>query len=737
MKPPESFTENRHLWEVGIYRSTDSGDTWTLIASTANFKYITDIVIRDENGTSVIYAGVCSGVYKGSNFISNPSDGLYRSDDNGETWEQVLPNISGKAKPYSPARVRLASDGRIFIGTMRNLDGDGGATILYSDLGTTDSWTVYDKYENIIKTNSSDYNIPGRVIVAPAPSDANRVYAIIGTGYKTIATDFTYSKGSYVLRSDDGGQNWIKMKNPTGVYDYWATLAWHAFEINVNPDDPDMVYIGGLDVYKSDNGGSTWSQLSDWFEMYSKSKYKRYYREGTADLEYIHGDIHKFVFNPANPNEMIVTSDGGVFKTSDALSPKPSFTDHNKNYNTLQFYTGAIETSSGEQRVMGGTQDNGTLIYTDAPLTFEDLRSGGDGAYCFFDNHLTNTIITSSQFNFILIHHDNEYKYYIGDYHMNGIFINPTDYDPVLKYLYSNAVDYKRNIKNNLVRVKNTHYKPTADLVKVTNDVTTAFSTIKVSPFNQNDATKLFLGTESGRLFEINNAHSLVPSHTEIGSPQFPTANISSIDIGNTLDTLIVTFSNYGVSSIWQTYDGGATWSEKEGNLPDMPIRWIIYHPNDSKKAMIATEIGVWFTDELDEDTPEWVPVNDGLADVRVDMLRVRETDMTVLAATHGRGLAVANFGYLSDDLIKADDTSFEVYPNPADSYLRIRFLYKNNNAGDLSIFDQSGKQVYSETDISFADNYHEIDVSSLSPGIYIMKFPTANRSYSKKIVIN
>ena len=149
------------------------------------------------------------------------------------------------------------------------------------------------------------------------------------------------------------------------------------------------------------------------------------------------------------------------------------------------------------------------------------------------------------------------------------------------------------------------------------------------------------------------------------------------------------------------------------------------------------TGIGVWFTDELDEDTPEWIPVNDGLADVRVDMLRVRETDMTVLATAHGRGLAIANFGYLSDDLIKADDTSFDVYPNPANSYLRISFLDKNNKTGNLSIFDQSGKQVYSETDISFADNYHEIDVSSLSPGIYIMKFPTANRSYSKKIVIN
>ena len=148
------------------------------------------------------------------------------------------------------------------------------------------------------------------------------------------------------------------------------------------------------------------------------------------------------------------------------------------------------------------------------------------------------------------------------------------------------------------------------------------------------------------------------------------------------------------------------------------------------------TGIGVWFTDELDEDTPEWIPVNDGLADVRVDMLRVRETNMTVLAATHGRGLAIASFGYLSDDLIKADDTSFDVYPNPANSYLRISFLDKNNKTGNLSIFDQSGKQVYFETDISFMNNYHEVDVSSLPHGFYILKLISDQKVYSKKIVI-
>ena len=51
-----------------------------------------------------------------------------------------------------------------------------------------------------------------------------------------------------------------------------------------------------------------------------------------------------------------------------------------------------------------------------------------------------------------------------------------------------------------------------------------------------------------------------------------------------------------------------------------MPIRWAIYDPNNAKKALLATEIGVWYTDELDQLSPEWIPVNEGLANVRVDM---------------------------------------------------------------------------------------------------------------------
>ncbi|MDZ7742574.1 MAG: hypothetical protein U5Q03_12685 [Bacteroidota bacterium] len=50
---------------VGIYRTTDGGESWELMESTEDFKYVNDIVVRDEDGSSVIYAGVTSGFYHG------------------------------------------------------------------------------------------------------------------------------------------------------------------------------------------------------------------------------------------------------------------------------------------------------------------------------------------------------------------------------------------------------------------------------------------------------------------------------------------------------------------------------------------------------------------------------------------------------------------------------------------------------------------------------------------------
>jgi len=269
---------------AGIFKTNDAGLTWDLIESTDNFDYITDIAVKDEGGISVIYACVASGTYMGEDHQSEPSDGVFRSDDGGDTWEQVLPMIPGTLsnKPFTPADIEISSNGRIFVGTMENLDKQGGATVLYSDSGLPGSWTTYDYYNNLI-SNEAYYKIPARTLVATSPSNPDVVYAQFAAGY---VNGFVYYRGRYIASSADGGTNWSPKNKPNND---WSTLAWHAFVLKVDPSDPNTLYTGGLDLYKSSNGGLNWDKISDWALMY--------YGGGA---EYIHADQHNIQFQPGS-----------------------------------------------------------------------------------------------------------------------------------------------------------------------------------------------------------------------------------------------------------------------------------------------------------------------------------------------------------------------------------------------------------------------------------------------------
>ena len=141
---------------------------------------------------------------------------------------------------------------------------------------------------------------------------------------------------------------------------------------------------------------------------------------------------------------------------------------------------------------------------------------------------------------------------------------------------------------------------------------------------------------------------------TEIGSDNFPTGNVSSISIGSSENNILVTFSNYGIESVYYSSDGGQNWVAKESNLPDMPIRWSIFHPDSNDQALLATEIGVWYTTNLTDTDCIWYPSSNGLANVRIDMLSIRESDNMVLAASHGRGLFYGVYD-LQDSFILGD----------------------------------------------------------------------------------
>ncbi|MEE4257734.1 MAG: T9SS type A sorting domain-containing protein [Bacteroidales bacterium] len=699
---------------MGILKSTDGGASWDLIPSSESFKYVTDIQIRDEDGTSVIYAGVASGVYKGITHNSQPSNGLFRSVDAGNSWTQVIPNIPGTDEPYAISDIKIQGDGRIYVGSMGNPDLEGGATIFYSDQGTAGTWTVYDEVKNQIE-NQTSHNIPGRVILVPSPSEDYIVYALFSVGNNE---DFVRYRGRLIYRTVDSGETWDEVNIPDIQY---ATLSWHALCGAINPADPNHIFVGGLDAWSSSNAGNSWNQKSDWWWMYYG-----------GDDRYVHADQHIHLYKPGSSEEMLMGTDGGIFYTSNATSFNPVFVEKNHNYGSLQFYTCAISPIAGDDRYIGGLQDNGTLYYQGDPLDINDMIDQGDGAGCFWDADEPEIFITSVYYNRYTVW-DNGVPEDAGE--ESGTFICPADYDYKLNTLYANACGFQGQDANELLVIRNIPDNPWHMYVNLGTGLSTYYTHIKYSPHSPDGTTTLFVGSQTGQVFKVESAQAS-PAVTEITGPEFPEASVSCVAIGGSEDTLMVTFSNYGVNSVWQTYDGGDTWASIESNLPDMPIRWAIYHPHDAKQAMLATEIGTWTCNHLHLDDPQWIPNVEGMANVRVDMLQIREADNTVLAATHGRGLYTAE--WVSNPWVSIGEQPelpvSAIYPNPVRDVLNIRLDEQINARVSLDIFDMQGRLVMrEELDGMISD--HIVNTGQLPAGSYVVRMHSGKRSYSESII--
>jgi hypothetical protein len=402
------------------------------------------------------------------------------------------------------------------------------------------------------------------------------------------------------------------------------------------------------------------------------------------------------------------------------------FSERSKNLNTLQFYTCDISPTSGLNFFIGGLQDNGSLLYTGNPLNINNMISGGDGAYCFYDKDESDNLITSVYYNWYNFYID--YTSYGSINTQDGVFINPADYDFYNNTLYANSCSFSGYLANTITRIENVPFSDSFERLELDIDLETYFSHIKYSDYSPEGKATLFLGSQNGRLFKVTDAQE-TPETIEIGSDNFPVGYISCVAIGGSEDTLLVTFSNYGVTSVWETYDSGETWNDVSGNLPDMPIRWAIYHPDGSNQVMLATELGVWTTTNTSESN--WK--NDkGLPLVRVDMLKIRNADKTVLAATHGRGMQYTTWEYdTTTDIEELANNAFSIYPNPSKGLVNIDF--GNNTSSRVRIHDVNGKVVLEKTSET---GLLQVDLSEQPKSVYFISINQNGKEVSNKLIL-
>jgi len=564
---------------LGLWKSVDGGDTWQHLTTTANatFHYSQRTLVHPN----------------GDVYVATRTGGVRRSQDGGTTWEAVMtirPDVSD---------VQLGPNGDIYCATGFNA---GNARIFKTPMGPN----VGDvgTWEQITSPGVGFPNGFSRVELGISQSDPGTLYALV-----TIGSD---AEAVYKTTSD--GQFWFEKPIPTlspgSEIPFTRGQGWYDLCIAVDPNNAERVIVGGINQHMSTNGGSSWS---------------------VALSPNMHVDQHFILYEEGNSNVIYFGNDGGIYRTTNGAAPPESIQIRHRNsgYNVTQFYACAMHPGEYSDYFLAGSQDNNSIQFDSYEIDRTRAVLGGDGMYCHIDQNDPQFQLASSQFGNYALSNDGGQSFSAGGVAANGAFVAISQYDSDAKILYvsSNAgsgVYYRWDIT-----------QPQGETVNIASTFSGARH-IAVSP---NIDNRIYWGTGGSAYLIIDNAHEGLEVEGEFITLQAG-GSISCIEVerGNE-DHVLVTQSNYGVESILETKDGGQTWQSVEGDLPDMPVRWVVFNPDNADQAFIATEAGVWVTDNLDGDNTVWMPQTNGLPNVRCDMLQVRQSDKFIAVGTHGRGL--------------------------------------------------------------------------------------------------
>src|SRR5262245_16284470 len=320
----------------GVYRSDDGGKSWKNVGL-AKSEHIGKIVI-DPRNSDVVYVAA-----QGPLWAPGGDRGLYKTTDGGKFWKKVL-DISENTgvtdlvlDPRNPdVLLAAAYQRRRHVWTLIN---GGPESALYK---STDGGAHWKKLRSGLP--GSDL---GRIGLAAAPSDPDRVYAIIES----------IDGNGGIFRSLDRGETWEKRNGFDQQAQYYSHLV-------VDPKDKDRIYVMNVLIQVSDDGGKTLRLLGERWK---------------------HVDNHCIYIDPKNTNYYLVGCDGGLYESFDRARSWKFVA----NLPVTQFYDITVDDNGPFYHVYGGTQDNFTLggpAKTTAVhgITNSDwfVVQGGDGFHC-------------------------------------------------------------------------------------------------------------------------------------------------------------------------------------------------------------------------------------------------------------------------------------------------------------------------------------------------------------------
>ncbi len=637
----------------GIYKSTDTGRTWSSLASTEpgssnDFTYVARIVVSSDGS---VYAACKSG-------INCNEGGLMKSSNSGTSWSRVVGTLTGGtcagAADFKGADVEENDAGDLFYST----GGDGHVLVSLkathtTNVGNAGNWTDI--------TPSGSW---GRIEMGVSKRTSSSViYVACQGGSSNDVTGLYYSSNK--------GSSWTSRTVPT-ICDqgsnsvYTRSQAWYDLVVELDPTNDNTVYIGGIDVLKSTNAGAAFSQITTWSGYWSSGGCS-----GSVP-PVVHADQHALVFNPYTSNAALSGNDGGLYYSTTMNNATPSWSSIENGYQTSQFYHLATHPTDNDY-VLGGTQDNGSWALTTSGVGSGTVASGGDGAYSHI--HQTSPAYQTTQYVY-----NNFYKSSNGGTSFagqstsdanTGRFINPSDMDDANNSIWSAG---SANVLEERTGVTASSLSRTTHTLSFNGNQLTA---LKVSP---NNSTTLYVGDDDGYVYKITGRNGTPTIAQTWLLPNSGSGYVSSIDVWdnstNTDDSILVTQSSYGVNSVYVTGNGTAaspTFTDIDDNstLQDIPVRWGIFSKEGPNRIFIATDLGVLGTYAINGNSTVWTMVNNGfLPRVRTDALDY-DSDGNLVAATHGRGIWETK---------EVCNTSTPILPTAAGTYTSTKAVQEGSN---------------------------------------------------------
>jgi len=606
----------------GVWLSEDGGGSWKPTDDfMANLSVSTLVV--DPNNSNVIYAGTGEGTFNADQVRGL---GIFKSSDKGQTWSQLSATNDSFDFYWVNRLAILPNSSRIVAATFTGIwtSDDGGASWQSRYTGRVFDVDAHPTNNNLLIAGGEGvglYSTDGGNSWQTATGivgDTGRVEIAYAKGSPTTVYTSVNVNSGEVWKSTDGGQTYALVNtgnSPLGGQGWYDNALW------VDPTNSEHLIVGGINLWQSNDGGTTFSEISTWWKAPNSA----------------HADQHFIVehpeYNGTTNKQVYFTNDGGVYTTPDVsvALDDVGWQELNNQLAITQFYGIGV---APDGTVVGGTQDNGTLVYKGDSEGWT-TTFGGDGGYSAADPMDSNYLY--GEYVYLQIHRST-----------NGGVGYSSD------YIYTDAMTTGANFIAPFTLDQNNSNRLLAGAAElwVSDDVkaeTPSWTSIKPAIASGNsisaiavapgDSNIIYVGYDGGYLYKTTNGTDPNPTWVDI-SGTLPSRSILRIAIApDNSDVIYVAFSGYNSGNLWKSIDGGLTWSDSTGltpsNIPPAPIRTIAIKPNDSNLVYVGTEVGIYASEDAGA---FWSLDNDGPANVSVDELVWGDAD-TLYAATHGRGI--------------------------------------------------------------------------------------------------